>query len=78
MHNAEIKDHFERLKFKLQKTEQIRVKNAQRREQHSLHVDRLEQKRKAEDASRKALAYRYDDKIRTASMRIENRDVLQK
>jgi hypothetical protein len=43
-----------------------------------MHVDRLDLKRKAEDASRKALAHRYDDKLRTASMRIENHDVIQR
>jgi hypothetical protein len=80
MHNTEIKDHFERLKFKLQKTEQIRAKNAVRREEQerSHHVDHLQQKRQAEDASRRALANRYDDKLRTASQRIDNQDVLRK
>lgn len=77
MKNAEIKSHLEQLKYKMQKTELIRNKNNERRQLRQRQTNYKEIKKMMDQENKKLLEYRYHEKLKTASMRVENQNLVK-
>jgi hypothetical protein len=81
LRSAEIKEHLQHLKFKIQKTELIRSKNAEKREERlrSLNQSNLKDGKKAADQEEvKAKKSRVEEKHRTAEVRQEHLELVRK
>ena len=60
------------MKFKIQKTEVIRAKNAEKRQSRIKDSDCREIKRRYDEDNQKLIRGRLDEKEKTVSMRIEH------
>lgn len=77
--NTQIKDHLERLKFKIQKTEMIRVKNQERKDSRARYSrDGKDLRQQLEQEKQQVIKSRYDEKYRTASLRVEHQSLAKK
>lgn len=77
MKNAEIKSHLEQLKYKMQKTELIRNKNNERRQLRQRQTNYKEIKKMMDEENKKLLEYRYNQKLKTATIRVENHSLVK-
>ena len=77
--NAEIRDHLQRLKFKIGRTEQIRANHMAKKQKSSgISEQAREIRRRMEEEERRGLERRQVVKDRTAQQRIENQELLRR